>query len=128
GDRISMWGPYQIRKELYDRALCQIAHLESGAVQYQALDTAHRTDNVSNCIHAISDLARTRHRLRIASPGFGEVASYHIARRLQPWMIESAVSHDWIGVCLGLGTYPLIHRDLRDAPQLLPRPCFPPLR
>jgi hypothetical protein len=128
GDRVSVWGPYQIRKELYDRALGQIARLESATVQYEALDTAHRTAKVCNCIHAISDLARSRHRLRIASPGFGEVASYHITKRLEPWFIAPEEIHAWVNSCLGLDAYPLIHRDLRDAPRLLPRPCFPPLR
>jgi hypothetical protein len=126
GDRISMWGPYQIEKELYERALCQIARLESGEVRYEALDAAHPTAKVSNCIHAISDLARAKHRLRVASPGYGEVASYHVTKRLSPWFIDPAVVHDWVGSCLGLDCYPIIHRDLNEKPQLLPHPCFPP--
>src|SRR5260370_120490 len=36
GQRISMWGPYQIQKELFDRALGRVAHLQSGSVSYKA--------------------------------------------------------------------------------------------
>jgi hypothetical protein len=45
-----MWGPYRIRKDLYDRAAAQRAYLESGAVRYKAADTGYRSARVSNCV------------------------------------------------------------------------------
>src|SRR6516164_6251805 len=52
GSRVSMWGPYQISKELYDRAVKQEARLNSGLVLYKAVDRRFRPGTASNCIHA----------------------------------------------------------------------------
>src|SRR5947209_18198000 len=64
GDRVSLWGPYRIDRDLYYRALDQIALLESGDVLYKAIDAAYATDSVSNCIHAVSSIV-DGHRLSV---------------------------------------------------------------
>jgi hypothetical protein len=38
GERVSLWGPYRIEKELYDQAMARIGEFESGSVQYKAVD------------------------------------------------------------------------------------------
>src|ERR1700730_8742938 len=43
-EKVSMWGPFEIKKELYDRALKQIDRLESGAVGYKAIDGRFRPE------------------------------------------------------------------------------------
>src|SRR5205085_1861739 len=48
--RLSLWGPYRIDPELYQRGVNQISLLNSGEVRYKALDTGHHPDHVSNCI------------------------------------------------------------------------------
>jgi hypothetical protein len=53
--RVSMWGPYRIEKELYQRALIQEERLRSGRVLYKAIDRNYRPQ-ASNCIHAVSDI------------------------------------------------------------------------
>ncbi len=108
--RVSMWGPYQIKQDLYDRGLAQIALLESGQVLYKAVDTGYRSDHASNCIHAISSIV-DGYRLRIVSPSFGETASYYITTRLEPWFI-GCCTHDWVIAAAGLGGYPVIRRPL----------------
>jgi hypothetical protein len=113
GQRISEWGPYQICKELYDRALAQISLLESGCVRYKAVDSGFPTDFASNCIHAISSVA-DGHRLRVLSPSFGETASYYVTRRFEPWIIDPCQKHDWVFQRLGLEAYPVIHRELEN--------------
>src|SRR2546428_9473212 len=40
--RISMWGPFQIRKAFYDKALIQKARLESVTIQYKVFDPRYR--------------------------------------------------------------------------------------
>jgi hypothetical protein len=125
GDRVSLWGPYRIRQELYDRALVQIARLESGVVRYKAVDAFYRTSNASNCIHALSDLADDRGRLRISSPGFGEVASFYITRRYEPWIIDPEQAHPWVGDLLGLEQHAIIPRAWDDVPRLFLRCGFP---
>jgi hypothetical protein len=109
-ERVSLWGPYQIERELYCRALRQIALLESGQVLYKADDTGRRSDRVSNCIHAVSSLAGG-YRLRVLSPGWGETASYYILGELSPWVIDRCQVHPWVGRALGLDCYPIIYRE-----------------
>jgi hypothetical protein len=112
GERVSLWGPYRIEPELYYRALQRIEELESGSVRYKANDSGRLSDHVSNCIHGVAVIARGT-RLRVASPGWGEVASYAILHRLAPWVIDRRSTQDWVTVALGLDAYPIIYRDWR---------------
>jgi hypothetical protein len=113
-ERVSMWGPYQIDADLYGRALKQIALLESGEVKYKAIDTGRHSDRVSNCIHAISSIVEG-YRLCVASPWWGEPASYTITRKLMPWVVDpDQRKFQWVGTWLGLDGYPIIHRDCED--------------
>jgi hypothetical protein len=109
GERVSLWGPYQIRRSLYQRALDQKNYLESGSVRYKAVDTGWPEAHVSNCIHAVSDLAEDGPLLRITSPGWGDPASYYITLHLSPWIIEPRVVHEWLFDALGLRNW-FIHR------------------
>lgn len=120
GQQVFVWGPYQIQKTLYDRALWQIAHLDSGEVRYKAVDTGFPADRVSNCIHAVSDLARRGPRLRVATPGWGETASFRVTRELSPWIVDPCRVHDWVGDGIGLRNYPLVRREL-EPPLLIQR-------
>ena len=63
-----------------------------------------------HCIHAISYIAQGL-RLRVASPGWGEVASFAVLQRLRPWIVDRRQTHAWVGTALGLDAYPLIYRD-----------------
>lgn len=108
--RVSLWGPYEIQEELFNRASERVAELESGQVLYLMLDTGHRTSQACNCIHGISSIDR-RMRLRIASPAWGEDASYVILERQSRWIINREITHDWLIYDLGLQAYPIIYRD-----------------
>ena len=109
--RVSLWGPYQIERELFDRALAQARLLESGRVCYQLLDAGRPTDAVSNCVHAVTSVAGG-HRPRLLCPGFGAAASHVAALRFRPWIIDCSRQHDWVTVRLGLRAWPLVRRDL----------------
>jgi hypothetical protein len=115
GERISLWGPYQIRPELYQRALVQIQLLESGKVRYKANDIGYPTNRVSNCIHAVSSLVEG-HRLHVVIPSWGETASYYIQQELRPWIIEPCRTHLWVAAALGLDSYPIIYRQPDEHP------------
>jgi hypothetical protein len=123
-EKVSKWGPYPIEKELYDRALKQAAHLQSGEVRYKAADTGYQTSEVSNCIHAVSDLVEERYRLRVASPGWGNFASYVITLRFRPWILDSEQADERVSELLGLGDYDVENRDLAVNPRgaLVPAP------
>jgi hypothetical protein len=113
GERVSMWGPYQIQPDLYQRALQQKTRLESGAVRYKAVDTGWPARRVSNCIHAVSDLDSSP-PLRIASPGWGDPASYYVTLHLLPWVVDPCRVHDWVYEALGLNGCCIRRRDLRE--------------
>jgi hypothetical protein len=107
--RIFQWGPFEIRQELYERALCQIARLQSGSIGYKAIDWYLRPRTASNCIHAVSDLDMDRGKLRTGVKR-GEQASVLVTRHLLPWMISPATTHDRLSERLGLQNYPIIQR------------------
>ena len=100
GQRISMWGPYQIEKELFDRALGKVAHLQSGPVTYKAVDALRHTDWVCNCIHAVSDIAGAE--VLVTGTAFGEAASALVVRHLQPWIVGPGETHNWVSDGVGL--------------------------
>jgi hypothetical protein len=120
GQRVSMWGPYQIRRELFDQALAKLVRLRSGAVRYKTVDTGFSNDRVSNCIHAVSSLAAAEPRLHIGVPTYGESASYFVALKLSPWIVDRHRTHDWLLGRLGLTGCPLIRRDLDRNPTERP--------
>src|SRR5437762_11727143 len=55
-ERISVWGPYEIRCELYQRALERKAGLENGEYKYKAIDLFVYGASASDCIHSVTDL------------------------------------------------------------------------
>jgi hypothetical protein len=99
--RVSMWGPYQIDKELYDRAVKQEARLNSGLVLYKAIDRRFRPGMASNCIHAVSDLDIDNGLLH-SGQGRGDAASQQVAQHLKRWVIEPEQTHTWVAGRLGL--------------------------
>jgi hypothetical protein len=120
GVGVSMWGPYQIEKELYDRACNRLMELESGKVRYKAIDSGFRAARVSNCIHSLSDIAINTKRLRLGAPSWGDPASYFIAQTFRPWIIDENCLHDWLLSPLCLTRQPLIRRDLDHNPEEKP--------
>lgn len=100
--RVSAWGPYQIDPVMYQRALAQIAFLESGAVRYKAIDAGFAGVRVMDCIHAVSDLATGTPAVRLGTPGWGHMASAAVARDLRPWVVAPAQTHDWVALRLGI--------------------------
>ena len=110
--RLSMWGPYPIEPDLYDRAIRKKADLESGRIRYKANDMGYSSNRVTNCIHAISSIVEGP-KLRVATQGWGESAAYFVLVDLRPWIL-SECPHAWVGSALGLDEYPIIYRDFRN--------------
>jgi hypothetical protein len=110
GQTVSLWGPYRIERELFDRALAQARLLESGQVCYKVFDAGYPTDAVSNCVHAVTSVA-AGYRPRLLCPGYGAVAGRVAALRFRPWVIDCSRTHDWVAERLGLGAWPLVRRQ-----------------
>jgi hypothetical protein len=86
-EKVSMWGPFEIKKELYDRALKQIDRLESNKVEYKAIDLRFRPESATNCIHAVSDIDADDGLLDVGT-ACGDEASRAVAGHLRRWTIN----------------------------------------
>lgn len=86
------FGPYQIQPDLWRRAVEQKQWLESGNVRYKPMDEGSRDGTVSNCIHAISYMAREPGQqvpyVFVMPANWGESGSYWIALTLRPWFCD----------------------------------------
>lgn len=99
--RISMWGPIQIEKKLYQRALRQVKRLNQEKIAYKAIDGRFRPDVASNCFHAISDIDTDNGFLNTGT-AHGDEASAMVLMHLRRWLIHPENVHDWVTQRLGL--------------------------
>ncbi len=51
--RVSVWGPYRIKEELFDRLRDQSMRLSSGRIKYKGTDNLYPSCVAMNCYHAI---------------------------------------------------------------------------
>jgi len=116
GQRISLWGPFQIDRALYYRAVGQVRLLDSGQILYKANDLGYSGDKVNNCIHAISDVLEGN-RIHVAIPGWGETASYFIVEEFSGRIVDPCRTHLWVAKALGLDSYPIIYRTAGVHPR-----------
>jgi hypothetical protein len=115
GERVSQWGPYECRPELYFRFVVQKVFLESGRVGYQCVDElgeAAHIGNGCNCIHALTDMDPQFSRERYPLIRFGDSAAAFIAEECRRWnlLIDPNQMHAWVNTYLGLDSYPIVHR------------------
>jgi hypothetical protein len=112
GTRISMWGPYQIRKELYDRAVRQETTLKQGKLLYKALDGGVRADGEGlNCFHAVADIDKDNGPLETGT-AHGDEATQMVAQHLRRWIVDPTRTYEWVADLLGLKSYPITRRTL----------------
>jgi hypothetical protein len=118
--RVSLWGPFQITRELYLSAVARIRVLEGGGVLYKAVDFGYSPEQASNCIHAVSSVVGGQ-RPPVGPLPWGETASFRLLCQFGPWIIEPhrapGGSHPWVNRALGLDTYPLIYRQPDEHPR-----------
>src|SRR5207302_168251 len=85
--RVTLWGPYAIRKELYDLAARQADRLNRGEMRYITFDRRNRGKDASNCIHAVCDLDSTQPPLDTGAnygDDTGELLVDHFRRYILP--------------------------------------------
>ncbi len=112
-EKVSMWGPFEIKKELYDRALKQTDRLESNKVEYKAIDFRFRPERAINCIHAVSDIDADDGFLDVGT-ACGDEASRAVAGHLRRWVIKPEKTHDWVSKRIGLDEHSITRRAWDD--------------
>jgi hypothetical protein len=115
GQRVSLWGPFQVPPWVYWNAVRQQANLELGRMRYKAVDIASRPDRVANCIHAVSRVVCPQ-RINRINPLYGEAATYLVLQRYRPYLVAEGTKHTWLANRLGLSCYPIVYRDM-EAPR-----------
>lgn len=123
GTRVSMWGPYQIQPELYERSRVRACQLHSGTIRYKLIDRLHRPGTV-DCIHAVSDMDVDAGLLQ-SRAAYGDAASFIVLHHFCRWIIHPEVTHDWLIGRLCLDGYCLLRRDFCSRPEGL-LPILPP--
>jgi hypothetical protein len=113
-ERISLWGPYEIRPGLYRKLLIQKDFMESGQIGYQCIDTIGeaRRGTGCDCIHAITDCDAQYSRQAYPLSRFGERASAYMVRQIMErgGVIDSCTTHDWLLKPLGIADCPIVRR------------------
>ncbi len=114
GERISVWGPFEISACLYERAVQQKMRLESGEVKYRAVDPVIRKGDISDCIHAVSDIAPDQTRVAYIAPVFfGEAAGRRITNAFYRRGLICPAREDlgWMEQALGMTCYAICRRE-----------------
>ena len=83
GREVKSWGPYEIRPELYRRALRRIRLLNSGRIAYSMIDILPGT---MNCIDAAGDITRTPLDTGMS---WGFAATIEVVRHLSPYFMNN---------------------------------------
>lgn len=95
GARVTVWGPFRVKKELYDMAVAQEERLNTTPLGHILLDTKHRGKTASNCIHAVSDLDTTQPALETGT-AHGNEASQMVVDHFRQYIIPSQESAGWL--------------------------------
>ena len=108
GERVRMWGPFEMRPEVYERSLRVKTILDSGEVEYRAIDTA-RDLLISDCIHAVAAVDPVFGRRHYPLIRVGKPASRFIARQIMTRSVfdQDRTDASWLFASLGLGRYPI---------------------
>jgi len=84
GDTVTIYGPYRISEDLYNRAKKKVEDLNSGKVKYIIRDRGRRPV-ACNCIHAIADLY-AENGLLLTGTTRGDLATKLVIQHLRPFI------------------------------------------
>lgn len=122
GQSVTMWGPFVINKQIYDRSLFIYQLANSGTPQYRAIST----DNemlIADCIHAVAAADPIFGRDHYPLVRIGKPASRFIAREIvtRSPVEQAAYDNSWLIPRLGLDRYAI---EVVPPQQIPKRKCF----
>ena len=118
GENVTMWGPFEMLPDVYERSLRVKSILDSGAAQYRAISTS-RNLLVSDCIHAVAAVDPVFGRGHYPLIRVGKPASRFISRQVMTRSAFDQYRTDaaWLIPCLGLDRYPIETIAPREIPK-----------
>jgi hypothetical protein len=107
-EHVTMWGPFEMARPVYERSLRVKAILDSGVAEYRAISTP-RNLLVSDCIHAVAAIDPVFGRGHYPLIRVGKSASRFIARQVMTRSVfDQYQTHaEWLVPRLGLDQYPI---------------------
>ena len=107
-ESVTMWGPFVILKEVYDKSLWVLQVIASGAPRYRAISTPENL-LVSDCIHAVAAADPVFGRGHYPLIRIGIPASRYIARQIMTRspFDQTLFDNSWLIPRLGLDRYPI---------------------
>lgn len=107
GDSVTMWGPFVMAPELYERAGRVVSVLESGEARYRAI--SGRDLLTGDCIHAVAAVDPVFGRGHYPLIRIGKPASRYIARQVMTRSHFDQYQYDnsWLIPRMGLDRYPI---------------------
>ena len=105
-ESITLWGPFVIRPEIWQRSLFIRQILESGRAEYRAISTA-RNLLISDCIHAVAAMDPVFGRGHYPLIRIGKPASRYIAHQVMMRSVFDQYQYNnaWLIPRLGLDRY-----------------------
>ena len=124
-ESVTMWGPFIVRKDLYERSLDIQRIIASGAPRYRAISTSGNL-LVSDCIHAVAavdpDFGRRHYPLiRIGKPASRYLARQMMTRGPAKGIEQELYDNSWLIPRLALDRYPI---DIISPSSIPRRNCF----
>lgn len=111
-ERVTLWGPFVITPDIYERSLRIYRILQSGVVQYRAISTSSNL-LISDCIHAVAAVDPVFGRDHYPLIRIGNPASRFLAREITVRSVanrgidQAAYDNSWLIPRLGLDRYPI---------------------
>ncbi len=112
GESVTMWGPFVLTAEVYNRSVWVYQQLQSGRVEYRAISTEYDL-LIADCVHAVAAVDPVFGREHYPLIRIGKPASRYIAREIvvrsfrERGVIQAAYDNSWLVLRLGLNRYPI---------------------
>jgi hypothetical protein len=121
-EHVTMWGPFTILPQVYERSLRVKEILESGAARYRAISTP-RNLLISDCIHAVAAIDPVFGRGHYPLIRIGKPASRFLARQGMTRSVFDQWQNDntWLIPRLGLDRYSI---EVVPPQRIPKRNCF----
>ena len=114
--RISLWGPYEVREEHFRSAARHRRDLEAGAYTYRVFDFCQINPHVSHCVHAVTRADPAFYRASPPILWYGSIGTAPVAYALMKSGVvtDPRTTHDWLLPALGLDDRTFIRRTPGD--------------